>query len=90
MTALDWRGKRCGHNHPPETCPWPRCGYREALERIAVLIGLLRGVAIDEASAQAQDPRMPYLEVQVDRGDWALMKAELGRDCEAANGGVNT
>jgi hypothetical protein len=37
MDATDLRARRCGHNFLPAECPYGRCGYREALERVAEL-----------------------------------------------------
>jgi hypothetical protein len=37
MDATDLRAGRCGHNFLPAECPYGRCGYREALERVTEL-----------------------------------------------------
>lgn len=35
--SWDFRASRCGHNFEPQKCPSGECGYREALQKIAVL-----------------------------------------------------
>lgn len=38
----DGRGILCGHNFPARQCPYAKCGYREALERLREVEETLR------------------------------------------------
>jgi len=34
--------KRCGHNYPPDACPYEHCGYRDTLKRVEQLEEFMR------------------------------------------------
>jgi hypothetical protein len=38
MQATDTQATRCGHNYLPHSCPYARCGYREALAAISLYL----------------------------------------------------
>lgn len=75
---IDHAAERCGHNYPPRECPHERCGYREAMARIAELddengrrLGQVDFLLKDQDNYQAEiaylKARVAELEAEVER-----------------------